>query len=128
MQSDVQPPTIEATTLAPQELDNVARSFKSEVRPDGTLIIDLRAVQTEVAECSEESADPLNPEIVVCSKKGESPQLDSTVGPPNDNFASAIPRARFRLSDTATLELNGVNASVGGFNANAAEIKLGIDF
>jgi hypothetical protein len=46
----------------------------------------------------------------------------------DDAFGSAIPRARIKLSDTASAEANVHNTPVGWFNANGGEVRLKIDF
>jgi hypothetical protein len=79
-------------------------------------------------ECATEETDPFNPEIVVCKQTAASPRLGPMVGPVDDGFGSAIPRARIKLSDTASAEANAINKGVGGFNANGGEVRLKIDF
>jgi hypothetical protein len=98
-------------------------------RADGTLVIDLtRLVPQPVEECAADAPDPFSPEIVVCETSAPSPRLGPMVGPVDDGFGSAIPRARIKLSDTASAEANVHNAPVGGVNANGGEVRLKIDF
>lgn len=101
-----------------------------EVRDDGKVVIDLtRLVPAPPAEeCTDEPTDPLNSEIVVCAATGPSPRLGPMVGPVEEEFGSAIPRARIKLSDTASAEANLIKQGVGGFDADGAEVKLKIDF
>lgn len=102
-----------------------------QLRVDGTLVIDLTQLVPPPPQdsCADEAPDPFNPEIVVCEKAaGPSPRLGLVVGPIDDGFGSAIPRARIKLSDTASAEGNLHNTPVGGFNANGGEVRLKIDF
>ena len=98
--------------------------------PDGRVVIDLMQLRPPPAapDCPDEPADPLNPEIVVCAASTPAPRLGPVVGPVDDGFGSAIPRARLKLSDNAEAEANLTNQGVGGFNANGGEVKLKIDF
>lgn len=50
------------------------------------------------------------------------------VGPVDDGFGSAIPRAQIRLSDTASAEANLIKQGVGGFDADGAEVRVKIEF
>lgn len=79
-------------------------------------------------ECTDEPADPLNSEIVVCAETGPAPRLGPKVGPVDDGFASAIPRARIKLSEHAEAQANLHNTQVGGFDANGGEVRVKIDF
>ena len=97
-------------------------------RADGTLVIDLLAPVPRQQDCASDQPDPFNPEIVVCKDSGPSPRIGPMVGPVDDGFASAVPRARIKLSDTAAAEANVHNTPVGGFNANGGEVRLKIDF
>ncbi len=99
-----------------------------EQRADGTLVIDLRPLADVPQECAPEVPDPFNPEIVVCNQTITAPRLDPSIGPEDDGFASAIPRARLKLSDKAEAEANVINKGVGGWNANGGELRLKIDF
>ncbi|MDC8754998.1 hypothetical protein OIK40_10140 [Erythrobacter sp. sf7] len=100
-----------------------------EQRADGTLVIDLLPLAPPPpGECVAEEPDPLNPEIVVCRKTAPSPRIGPDILPDVDDFGIGIPRARFRLSDTAAIELNGTSPGVGGFNARGGEVRLKIDF
>lgn len=78
--------------------------------------------------CPDAAADPFNPEIVVCTASGPSPRLGPVMGPVDEGFASAIPRARIKLSDTASAEANLIKQGVGGIDADGAEVRLKIDF
>lgn len=93
---------------------------------DGRVVIDLtQFVPPPPAEpCTDTPADPLNSEIVVCAATGPAPRL----GPVDDGFGSAIPRASIRLSDTASAEANATAPAVGGINAQGGEVRLKIDF
>lgn len=102
-----------------------------ETRADGRVVIDLTQLAPPPPpsdQCGEAAPDPFNPEIVVCTATGPSPRLGPVVGPVDEEFGSAIPRARIRLSDTASAEANAINQGVGGFNANGGEVRLKIDF
>jgi len=79
-------------------------------------------------ECTDAPADPLNSEIVVCADSGTSPRLGPTVGPMDEEFGSAIPRARIKLSESAEAEANATAPAVGGINAQGGEVRLKIDF
>jgi hypothetical protein len=94
------------------------------------VVIDLtQLVPPPPAEpCADEQPDPFNPEIVVCTATGLSPRLGPVVGPVDDGFGSAIPRARIKLSDTASAEANAINRGVGGINANGGEVRVKIGF
>jgi len=91
-------------------------------------VIDILARLPAPGDCAERDADPFHPEIVVCQKAAASPRLTRQVGPELDDFGNAIPRARLKLSENAEAEANFINKSVGGWNANGAEVKLKIDF
>ncbi len=98
---------------------------------DGRVVIDLTQLvpAPPADQCGENAPDPFSAEIVVCTATGPSPRLGPVVGPVDEEvFGSAIPRARIKLSDTASAEANGINQSVGGFNANGGEVRLKIDF
>ncbi|MDP4605650.1 MAG: hypothetical protein NWS68_05810 [Erythrobacter sp.] len=97
---------------------------------DGRVVIDLTQYvpPPPAEECAGETPDPFNPEIVVCRDSGPSPRLGPVVGPADEGFGSAIPRARVKLSDTATAEANATAPSVGGWNAQGGEVRLKIDF
>lgn len=116
-----EPPEILAEADVPSHLP-------VESRADGTLVINVLAPVPRQQDCSNDEPDTLNPEIVVCRDGGPSPRLGPMVGPDDDGFSSAIPRARIRLSDKAAAEANVHNTPVGGFNANGGEVRLKIDF
>jgi hypothetical protein len=97
---------------------------------EGRVVIDLtRLVPPPPAEdCLADDPDPLNPAILVCETTGPSPRLGPMIGPVDEEFGSAIPRARIKLSENAEGEANLHNTPVGGFNANGGELRLKIDF
>lgn len=99
-------------------------------RPDGSVVVDLtRLVPPPPAEdCAEAAPDPSTGEIVVCAATGPSPRLGPMVGPVDDGFGSAIPRARIRLSENAEAEANLIKQGVGGFDADGAEVRVKIGF
>jgi hypothetical protein len=117
------PPPAVAETETPTAL-------RDQRQADGRVVIDLTRLvpQPPVTECAEGQPDPVNPEIVVCAASTPSPRLGPVVGPVDDGFGSAIPRARIKLSDNAAAEANLINQGVGGFDADGAEVKLKIDF
>jgi hypothetical protein len=117
------PPPAEAAGEAP------AAPIHAE-RTDGRVVIDLTQLlpPPPAPDCPGEPADPFNPEIVVCAAATPAPRLGPVVGPVDDGFGSAIPRAAVRLSDTASAEANLINQGVGGFDADGAEVRLKIDF
>ncbi len=122
------PPPEQPAVLA--ALDTAAPVQPMEQRADGTLVIDLTALvpPPPPEDCAPEDPDPLNPAILVCAASGPSPRIGPMFGPVDDGFASAIPRARLKLSDTASAEANLTNSGVGGFDAEGAEVRLKIDF
>lgn len=97
---------------------------------EGRVVIDLTQFvpQPPAGECLADDPDPLNPAIVVCEATGPSPRLGPMIGPVDEEFGSAIPRARIKLSETAEAQANVHNTPVGGFNANGGELRLKIDF
>jgi hypothetical protein len=98
-------------------------------RADGALVIDLtQLIPPPSSECVADDPDPFQPEIVVCKATGPSPRLGPVVGPVDDGFGSAIPRARIKLSDKAEAQANATKPSVGGWNAQGGEVRLKIDF
>lgn len=78
--------------------------------------------------CDDDQPDPLNPVILVCADTGPAPRIGPVVGPVDDGFASAIPRARIKLSDNAEAEANLISQGVGGFDADGGEVRVKIDF
>lgn len=124
--TDLPPPP--PSVAVPAEADADAQLSVQE-RADGTLVIDLtRLVPPPPNDCAVDAPDPFNPEIVVCEASSPSPRIGPVVGPADDGFGSAIPRARIKLSDTASAEANAINKGVGGINANGGEVRLKIDF
>jgi hypothetical protein len=97
---------------------------------DSGVVIDLTqfAPKLPPEDCAAEDPDPLNPAIVVCETTGPSPRIGPMIGPVDEEFGSAIPRARIKLSENAEAEANLHNSPVGGFNANGGEVRLKIDF
>ena len=122
-----QPPPSE-TTGALGEAE--AAPLLMQERPDGSLVIDLTQFvpPPPAQECADDQPDPLNPAILVCTDTGPAPRLGPMVGPVDDGFGSAIPRARIKLSDNAEAEANLIKQGVGGFDADGAEVKVKIDF
>ncbi len=95
----------------------------------GGTVIDLTLLALPPSEpCDDDQADPLNPVILVCADTGPAPRLGPVVGPVDDGFASAIPRARIKLSDNAEAEANLISQGVGGFDADGGEVRVKIDF
>jgi hypothetical protein len=129
MMTEPPPPPEPPPIFADAEPD-VRTHLPMEQRADGTLVIDLTALvpPLPLADCVPDAPDPFNPEILVCEASGPSPRLGQLIGPVGDGFASAIPRARINLSDTASAEASLHNTPVGGFNANGGEVRLKIDF
>lgn len=97
---------------------------------EGRVVIDLTqfAPKPPHEDCRADDPDPLNPAIVVCETTDSSPRLGPMVGPIDEEFGSAIPRARFKLSENAEAEANLIKQGVGGFDADGAEVRLKIDF
>ncbi len=120
------PPEPPPAAVAPE---TAAHPLESE-RADGTLVIDLtRLVPPPPAEeCAGDDPNPLDLTIVVCETAGPSPRLGPMIGPVDDGFGSAIPRARLRISDKAAAEANATAPSVGGWNAQGGEVRVKIDF
>lgn len=124
------PPAIPIDIAQEAPADKAA--LPSERRDDGTLVIDLLplAPPVEVEQCFDTDPDPLASGIFVCRKLTTNQRLGDlhTVTADDLTFGSAIPRARMRLSDDAAAEINGTNPSVGGWNAQGAEVKVRIGF
>ena len=130
MQSDTPPDPPADAAPAPQQGQLPDAGALIETRADGTVVIDLTRLlpPPPPGECIDEAPDPLNPEILVCRETAPAQRLGPVIGPADDGFASAIPRARIKLSDTAAAEANATNPSVGGWNAQGGEVRLKIDF
>lgn len=113
--------TIEVSDKAPEE---VAPHLPMETAADGTLVIDLTPLAPEPApqKCIERDPNPLENTILVCRDLTTDQRLGPEYGPANeqDDFGTAIPRAKFRISDDATGEVNAMNPAVGGWNAQGA--------
>jgi hypothetical protein len=128
MLSEAPPPPSEIIAV-PEDTGVIAGGLPAKRAVDGTLVIDLMPLApSPPGECLAEEPDPLNPQIIVCRQTVPSQRLGPVVGPIDDGFGSAMPRARFKLSDKAALELNGTSPSVGGFNAQGGEVRLKVDF
>ena len=117
------PPPTEAGTEAPATPLDLRQL-------DGRVVIALTRLlpPPPAPDCPDEPAGPLISEIVVCAETAPAPRLGPVVGPVDDGFGSAIPRARIKLSENAEAEANLIKQSVGGFDADGAEVKLKIDF
>jgi hypothetical protein len=121
------PPPLEPAPLVAEAEVPAAPAMQHSV--DGSLVIDLTQLNPPPrSECVADEPDPFNPEIVVCKATGPSPRLGPVVGPVDEEFGSAIPRARIKLSDKAEAQANATNPSVGGWNAQGGEVRLKIDF
>lgn len=105
-------------------------AFGESPAKDAKILIDLtQFVPPPPAEpCADDQPDPLNPVIVVCADTGPAPRLGPVVGPVDDGFGSAIPRARIKLSDNAEAEANLIKQGVGGFDTDGGEVRVKIDF
>ena len=124
------PPRAEAPAAKPEQVDTQP---PIKERADGTIVVDLKRLAAKAPqdeECLERDPNPLDEGIVVCRETTTDQKLTSNYGPADDpdEFGSAVPRAKFRLSDDATGELNATNPAVGGFNAQGVEAKVRIDF
>lgn len=122
------PPSIETSSASPVIQAEVLTHLPMEQRADGTLVINLLPLAPPPAECAVEGPDSFNPEIIVCRETAPSPRIGPEVLPDVDDFGSAVPRVRLKLSDTAAAEANAINKGVGGWNANGGEVRLKIDF
>lgn len=93
------------------------------------LVIDVLApAPPPPGDCAGHVADPFQSEIIVCQQAEAAPRLAKSIGPEVDDFGNAIPRARLKLSENAEAQANLINKSVGGWNANGAEVRLKIGF
>jgi hypothetical protein len=119
MQDVAPPPVLTAPEPAPA----------SAPTPTPKLVIDILAPAPPSPEdCAGRVADPFQSEIIVCQQAKASPRLSKSIGPELDDFGNAIPQARLKLSENAEAQANLINKSVGGWNANGAEMRLKIDF
>ncbi|WP_086608168.1 hypothetical protein [Erythrobacter donghaensis] len=125
-----EPPPETSILAAPAEDGSSAAAPVIAERDDGTVVIDLTQLVPPLPaeECIDEPTDPLTSEIVVCAVTGPSPRVGPLIGPVDDGFGSAIPRARIKLSENAELQANATAPGVGGFNAQGGELRLKIDF
>lgn len=128
MQAIEEPPPISAEQ--PDD-DESAPALPTERRADGSLLIDITPLAPPPTECVDpQEPDPFNPEIVVCGETMLSPRIDPDYGPSADEVleGSAVPRARWQISENAALEANTAASSVGGFSGNGGEVRVKIDF
>ena len=122
-----EPPIVQVTNEPLSEGD-AAAALPTELRPDGTLVIDLMPLAPPPTQCATEEPDPLNPEIIVCRETSPSARLGPGALVEVDDFGNAIPRARIRLSDDAEAQANATSTAIGGFPANGVEARIKIDF
>lgn len=112
--------------------NDVQSHLPTQEREDGTIIVDLAplAPKPQTEECIEPDQNPLDAAIIVCRDLTTDQRITPAFGPADEpgEFGSAVPRAKFRISDDATGEVNATNPSVGGWNANGGEVKVKIDF
>jgi hypothetical protein len=125
--TDPPPPPPPASDSVAAET-GVTSHLPMEQRADGTLVINLRPLAPPPTHCALEEPDPFNPEIIVCRETELSPRIGPEMLVEVDDFGSAIPRARVKLSDTAAAEANATAPSVGGWNAQGGEVRVKIDF
>ncbi|MEL7199269.1 MAG: hypothetical protein AAGL10_13230 [Pseudomonadota bacterium] len=124
----IEPPIVGQSVLLELTADEVEPHLPSETLDDGTVVIDLKPLAPTPEECLDRQPDPFIPEIVVCAKTELSQRLGPVFGPSDEEqFGSAIPRARLKLSEDAEAEANLINKGVGGWNANGGEVRLKID-
>ena len=124
-------PAPASARLDPEPADAVdPYALPSTTKPDGTLVIDLKPLAPAPQMCAQEEPDPFNPEIVVCRKTEPDPRMGPDQGPSVDEllFASAVPRARLKLSENAEAQANTIKKPVGGFDADGAEARVKIEF
>lgn len=122
---DEPPAPPEASALAPE----TPISPYAE-RPDGSVEVDLtRLVPPPPAEpCADPAPDPFSNEIVVCEAAPSAQRIGPMMGPVDEEFGSAIPRARIKLSENAEAQLNLAKTPVGGIDADGAEVRVKIGF
>lgn len=125
-----EPPVPAEAVLSVVENEASATAPVPDQPPGDRVVIDLLQLvpPPPPSVCEPDEPDPFNPEIVVCHTSEVSQRLGPKVGPEDDGFASAIPRARIKLSETVEGQANLHNTPVGGFNANGGEVRLKIDF
>lgn len=105
------------------------QNLPSQKRADGTLVIDLMPLAPAPQTCLEEAPDPFNPTIVVCGRTEPDPRLGTVLPPAQDIlFGSAVPRARLKLSENSEAQANTIKKSVGGFDADGAEVRWKLEF
>ncbi|MCL9998027.1 MAG: hypothetical protein NBV68_01465 [Erythrobacter sp.] len=125
-----EPPAPSSPPLAAEAQGEAPAAPAFPVGDNGRVVIDLTQFlpPPPAPDCPDEPPDPFNPEIVVCAASTPAPRLGPVVGPVDEGFGSAIPRARIKLSDTASAEANLLKQGVGGFDADGAEVRLKIGF
>lgn len=124
----VEAPAAEASAFTSEE---AVPQLSMEEREDGTVVIDLTSLvpKPEAGECLDRDPNPLAAGIVVCGQTKSDQRIGPQYGPTDEEeFASAVPRARVKLTNDAEAEANLINKGVGGFNANGGEVRVKIDF
>ena len=114
----------------PAPLFAEAEAPRPQAAEANKVVIDLTQLvpKPPAEDCIADDPDPLNPAIVVCQTTGPSLRLGPMIGPVDEEFGSAIPRARIKLSDNAEAQANATAPAVGGINAQGGEVRLKIDF
>ena len=86
--------------------------------------------EDRVEECIETDPNPLENGIIVCRVLTNNQRLGEahTVTADDVVFGSAVPRAKFRIAEDATAEVNGTAPAVGGINARGTEVRIRIGF
>ncbi len=127
----IDPPAEAEIAIADEQAATQPVGLPTTENADGSLAIDLKplAPVPEVEQCFDRDPNPLDNTIVVCRRTTDQ-RLTSTYGPIDapDDFGSAVPRARLKISENAEVEANAINKGVGGFNANGGEVRVKIDF
>ena len=128
---------IDAPPAVPIDLADTAEAqveshLPMEGRADGSLLIDLKPLEAKdrPEQCIATDPNPLDNGIIVCRTLTTDQRLGEThtVTVEDITFGSAIPRAKFRIAEDATAEVNGTAPAVGGFNAQGAEVRIRIGF
>ncbi len=96
-------PPVPSETSAPAPAPATPAPVAYAERPDGSVVIDLtRLVPPPPAEnCAGDTSDPFASDIVVCEVAPRSQRLGPVMGPVDEEFGSAIPRALLKLSENA---------------------------
>ena len=124
-----EPPAIPSPVEDSRSASDSGLVLPETIKPDGTLVIDLKPLAPEPTTCVEENADPFNPTILVCSRTEPDPRLGEPLGPVDEIlFASAIPRAKVKLSENAEAQANAIKKAVSGFDADGGELRVKIEF